>query len=139
MISISKKKFSLIIKLGIVILVLYIIGFCFFQVANFYKISFEKDSLTEQIKFKKNESRVLKIKTAKIKQEMVDINKRYIKHEELDAKVKDIFERMSLLNYNLKYLNAKKVCVDNYILVAQLTADNKKGIQAGEGIFILFR
>ena len=134
MISISKKRFSQLIKLGLVILAAYIIGFCFFQLANFYKISVEIDKATEEIKVKRDETKRLKIKVSKLKKNIEDINKSYIKKDELDTKIKDIFERMSILDYNLKYLSSRKMCIDNYILIAQLTSNNENGIKAGEGI-----
>lgn len=134
MISISKKKFNLIVKLGLVILVIYIIGFCFFQVANFYKVSFEKDKLSEELKAKKTETIRIKNSILGVKNKTKAINKKYITKEQLDTKVKDIFERMSVLDYNLRFLNSKQVCVDNYILVTQLTSRSENGIKAGEGI-----
>jgi cell division protein FtsB len=134
MISISKKRFKQVVKLSLILLVLYVIGFAFFQVANFYKISYEKDKLSDKIKVKQSETIKLKTKISKLKKEMIDTNNKYIKKDELDKKIKDIFERMSILDYNLKYLSSKKVCVDNYILVAQLTSNNENGIRAGEGI-----
>ena len=51
-----------------------------------------------------------------------------------NSKIKDIYKRMSVLDYNLKFLNSKKMCIDNYIIVTQLTARSKEGLKAGEGI-----
>jgi len=134
MISINKKRYKLIIKVGLFILVAYIIGFFFFKLASFFQILFEKDRLTKELQIKKQETISLKRSVVRKKEKIKEVESRYIKKDEIDKKVKDIFERMSVLDYNLKYLNSKKMCIDNYILVTQLTARSKEGLKAGEGI-----
>jgi hypothetical protein len=134
MISINRKRFKLIIKVGLIILVLYVIGFFFFKLASFFKIVYEKERLTKELQLKKQETRSLKRQVIKKEKKMKEIESRYIKKEELDNKIKDIYKRMSVLDYNLKFLNSKKMCIDNYILVTQLTARSKDGLVAGEGI-----
>ena len=134
MISINNKRYKLIIKLALFVLVVYVVGFFFFQLANYFKVSFEKDKLTKELQMKKQETISLKRQVVKKQNKMKEIESRFIKKEEIDKKVKDIFQRMSVLDYNLKYLNSKKMCIDNYILVTQLTARSEEGLKAGEGI-----
>jgi hypothetical protein len=134
MISINKKRFNLIIKIGSILLVLYIIAFFFFKLASFFKIVYEKERLTKELQSNKQETRILKRQVVKKEAKMKKIESMYIKIEELDSKIKDIYKRMSVLDYNLKYLNSKKMCIDNYVLVTQLTARSKEGLKAGEGI-----
>ncbi len=134
MISINNKRFKLIIKVGLFIFVAYLIGFFFFKLASFFKLVYEKEQLTKELQIKKQETLSLKRKVVKTKAKMVEIESKYIKKEEIDSKIKDIYKRMSVLDYNLKFLNSKKMCIDNYIIVTQLTARSKEGLKAGEGI-----
>ena len=134
MISINNKRFKLIIKLGLLIFIAYLIGFLFFKLASFFKLAYEKDVLAKELQIKKQETLSLKRKVASKKAEMVEVESRYIKKEEIDNKIKDIYKRMSVLDYNLKFLDSKKMCIDNYIIVTQLTARSKEGLKAGEGI-----
>jgi len=134
MISINRKRFNLIIKVGFVIFIAYIIGFFFFKLASFFKIAYEKDQLTNELQIKKQETLSLKRKIVNIKDDMKEVESRYIKKDELDSKIKDVYKRMSVLDYNLKFLDSKKMCIDNYIIITQLTARSKKGLNAGEGI-----
>jgi hypothetical protein len=134
MISINKARFKLIIKVGLILLLGYIVVFFFFKLASFFKIVYEKERLTKELQIKKQETLSIKKLILKKKDKIKEIESRFIKKDELDSKIKDIYERMSVLDYNLSYLNSKKICVDNYILVTQLTARSKKGLEAGEGI-----
>lgn len=134
MISIKNKRFKLIIKVGLIIFIAYIIGFLFFKLASFIKISFEKEQLTKELQIKKQETLSLKRKVVNKKADIKKVESSYIKKDELDSKIKDIYKRMSVLDYNLKFLNSKKMCIDNYIIVTQLTARSKEGLKAGEGI-----
>ena len=134
MISINNKRFKLIVKIGIFILIAYLVGFFFFKLASFFQIMFEKDKLTKELQMKKQETISFKKQVIRKKAKIKNVEASYIKKEEIDSKVKDIFKRMSVFDYNLKYLNSKKMCIDNYILVAQLTARSKEGLKAGEGI-----
>ena len=134
MISINNKRYKLIIKLSLLILLVYVIGFFFFQLTNFFKISFEKDKLTKDLQMKKQETISIKRKIARKQNKTKEIETSFIKKDDIDKKVKKIFKRMSVLNYNLKYLDSKKMCIDNYIFVTQLTARSEEGLKAGEGI-----
>jgi hypothetical protein len=134
MISINSKRFKLIIKVGLFIFVAYIIGFFFFKLASFFKLVYEKEQLTKELQIKKQETLSLKREVINTKAKMVEIESKYIKKEELDNKIKDIYKRMSVLDYNLKFLDSKKMCIDNYIIITQLIARSEKGLNAGEGI-----
>ena len=41
---------------------------------------------------------------------------------------------MSVLDYELKYLDSKKMCIDRHIIVAQVSAQSENGLKAAEGI-----
>jgi uncharacterized FlaG/YvyC family protein len=134
MISISKKTVSTITKIGLFVFVIYIIGYVFFKTASYYKIYYEKEQLTKELQMKKNETNSLKRQLENTKKRIENTQKQYISKEELDTKIKDIFKRMSILDYNLKFIDSKKMCVDRYVLITQVTAESDKGLIAGEGI-----
>lgn len=58
----------------------------------------------------------------------------YIQKEELETKVKEIFSRMSIFDYKINYIDARKMCVDRYIIVASVDYQDEKGLKAVEGI-----
>lgn len=134
MISLSRKKVSIIGKLTLIILVVYSLGFVAYRAITFYKIYFEKEALTEQLQVKRNETNSLKRQVELSKKKIEDTEKLYISKEELETKVKDIFGRMSILDYNLKYIDSKKMCLDRYIIISQVSAQSEGGLKAAEGI-----
>jgi hypothetical protein len=134
MISISNKKLSLISKTTIFLLILYSLSFVSYRAISYYKIYFEKEALTNDLQLKKNETNSLKRLVDNSKKKIEDIEKQYITKEELETKVKDIFGRMSILDYELKYVDAQKMCLDRFIIVSQVTAQSEDGLKAAEGI-----
>lgn len=134
MISISNKKVSYISKIGFAILGVYTLGFFTYKIANYYKIAFEREKLELVLQEKRNETINLKSQLDLSKKKIENIEKAYLNKEELEIKVKDIFGRMSVLDYNLKYLDSKKMCIDRYIIITQVSAQSEKGMQAALGI-----
>lgn len=134
MISISSKKLSIISKLTISILILYILAFFSHRVITYYKVYFEKEALTNDLQLKKNETNSLKRQVENSKKKIENIEKSYITKEELEPKVKEIFQRMSILDYDLKYVDAQKMCIDRFIIVSQVSAQSEDGLKAAEGI-----
>jgi hypothetical protein len=134
MISISNKKLSLISKTTIFLLILYSLSFVSYRAISYYKIYFEKEALTNDLQLKKNETNSLKRLVDNSKKKIEDIEKQYITKEELETKVKDIFGRMSILDYELKYVDAQKMCLDRFIIVSHVTAQSEDGLKAAEGI-----
>lgn len=134
MITLNKKTVSLISKVGLLSLSAYIVGFGVYKTADYYKTYYEKEELTKELQIKINETNNIKKQIAQNKKRIEDLENSYIKKEELDIKIKDIFERMSIFDYKLKFLDSKKMCIDRYVLVAQLSAQSEEGLKAGEGI-----
>jgi len=134
MISVSNKNLNKILKIGTLIFAVYVVGYMIVKMASLYQNSYEKNRLTHELSIKKQETRSLKQRIKITKNRMNRINNEYISKEELQVKVKEIFKRFSVLDYELKYLDAKKMCIDRYILVTQLVATSDKGLKAGEGI-----
>jgi len=134
MISISKKTVSFVTKLGIGILAIYSVGFLLYKIGAYYKTYNEKEKLLQELQIKKNETSSLKRQIKLNEERIADIKNSYISKEELEVKIKDIFQRMSVFDYNLKFLDSKRMCIDRYILITQLTHSSENGKKAGEGI-----
>lgn len=134
MISINSNKLKSLSKIAILLLVLYIIGFTVLKAATYYQTQKKKEYLAQELQNKKIEYSKLKLEVNKVKQKSQEVKDSYIKKDEIKDKVSEIFKRMSVFDYNLKYLDAKEMCVDRHIIIAQLTASSQKGIVAGEGI-----
>ena len=134
MISISNKTVSYISKIGLSILGVYVIGFLAYKTIIYYKIANEKEKLEIVLQEKRNETNNLKNNVELSKKKIETLEKQYITKEELEIKVKDIFSRMSVLDYELKYLDSKKMCIDRHILVVGVSAQSKDGLKAAEGI-----
>lgn len=134
MISINANKLKKFSKVSILLLVLYIIGFTVLKAATYYQTQKKKEYLAQDLQNKKIEYSKLKLEVNKVKQKSQEVKDSYIKKDEIKDKVSEIFKRMSVFDYNLKYLDAKEMCVDRHIIIAQLTASTEKGVLAGEGI-----
>ena len=134
MISISNKTVSYISKIGLSILGVYVIGFLAYKTIIYYKIANEKEKLEIVLQEKRNETNNLKSNVELSKKKIETLEKQYITKEELEIKVKDIFSRMSVLDYELKYLDSKKMCIDRYIIVVDLSAQSEGGLRAAQGI-----
>lgn len=134
MISISNKTVSYISKIGLSILGVYVIGFLAYKTIIYYKIANEKEQLEIVLQEKRNETNNLKNNVELSKKKIETLEKQYITKEELEIKVKDIFSRMSVLDYELKYLDSKKMCIDRHIIVVDLSAQSEGGLRAAQGI-----
>ena len=78
MISISNKRISLISKITISVLILYILAFFSNRVITYYKVYFEKEALTNDLQLKKNE-------TNSIKRQNIMLNTSEKKYKEITA------------------------------------------------------
>ena len=134
MISISNKTVSYISRIGLLILAVYTIIFLSYKTIIYYKIKIEKEQLEIVLQEKRVETNSLKSKVETSKNKIETVEKQYISKEELETRVKEIFERMSVLDYEIKYLDSKKMCLDRYLIVTQVSAQSEKGLQAAEGI-----
>lgn len=134
MISISQKKMGFITKMSLSILSIYTIFFVAYRVTTYYNILNEKERLTLELKKTKAEGENLKAQIENSKKKLANLEKSYMTKEEIETKVKDIFQRMSLFDYQLTYLDSKKMCIDRHILVVGVSAQSKDGLKAAEGI-----
>lgn len=134
MISISKKTIKKLTKIGLVALLGYTAYFTLAKASRHYKNYNEKNDLMQKITIKKNKINALKKQKTELEENKKRLKAQYITKAQLAKKVKDIFKRMSLLDYNLKYIDSKQLCLDRYIIVAQLVAQSANGKKAGEGI-----
>ena len=134
MISISNKTVSFFSKSALIVLGIYSIGFFAYKTNIYYKIAAEKEKLEIVLQEKRAETNKLKEDLSTSKNKIETLEKQYITKEELEIKVKDIFNRMSLLDYQLNYLDAKRMCIDRHIIIAQVSAQSENGLKAAEGI-----
>ena len=134
MISISKKKVSLLNKIVLLLLVIYSLSYLSYKVYNYYEIYYKKEGLLKELDIKKNETEVLKNRVSLYKKKILELEEQYITKDELETKVKSIFERMSLLDYQINYLGTKKMCIDRYLLITNIYAQSEEGLKAAEGI-----
>ena len=134
MISISNKTVSFLSKSALIVLGIYSVGFFAYKTLIYYKIAAEKEKLEIVLQEKWAETNKLKEDLSTSKNKIETLEKQYITKEELEIKVKDIFNRMSLLDYQLNYLDAKKMCIDRHIIIAQVSAQSENGLKAAEGI-----
>lgn len=134
MISISSKKLSKLNKVILVGLILYSLLFVFYRAIEYYKFFAEKQELTTQLQMKKNETESLKKDIELEKKVKENFEQNYMTKEEIDNKLKNIFSRMSIFDYELNYLDSKKICIDRYILVVNVNAESENGKKAAEGI-----
>lgn len=134
MISISQKRMGFITKMTLSILIIYTIFFVAYRVTTYYKIFNEKERLTIELQKSRSQTDSLKAQVENSKKKLVDLEKSYMTKEEIETKVKDIFQRMSLFDYQLNYLDSKKMCIDRHILVVGVAAQSEDGLKAAEGI-----
>lgn len=134
MISLSNKVIINVSKIVITTLVIYSILYISFKAMNYYKSYYEKEKLTSELQVKREETTSLKAKVNEAKKRIENLEKSYISKQELESKVKEIFKRMSLADYQLNYLDSKKMCIDRYIIITRVHTQSENGLKAAEGI-----
>ena len=134
MISVNKKTIKSINKIGIYIVLLYSLGFLVYKGMIYIQSLNEKEQLTSSLEKQKKETNLIKEKIILSDNKIKALEANYITTEELETKIKDIYTRMSVFDYNLKYLNIKKMCIDRHIIVSQLTSESENGLKAGYGV-----
>ena len=134
MISFHPKLLSRITKIVLIGLVSYTLLFILFKAIGYFQAKKQKEDLVRDIQIQINERESIKTKVNEVKEKIENLEKSYIQKEELEGKIKDIFQRMSLLDYQLNYVDAKKMCIDRYIIVTRVNYESEKGLKAIEGI-----
>ncbi|WP_198304238.1 hypothetical protein [Arcobacter vandammei] len=135
MISISNNSLKKIAKYVVVAIVAYSVYFMASTVAEYYQAYKDKEKLTNELQIKRDETTAIKQKINSLKDKIKVVQESYIKEDELRTRVSEIFDRVSLIDYQLKLLDVKNECIDRHILVAKLYAKSENGYKAGEGIF----
>lgn len=134
MISISNKTLSLVAKITIALLILYSVVFLSYRAVNYFKTTFEKQKIQQELQLKKDEVQSVIKQTQFNKNRLIQLNKSYMTKDEIAVKIKDIFKRMSVFDYELNYLDSKKMCIDRHILIVQVNSQSQNGQKAAEGI-----
>ena len=136
MINISGKKSSFINKTIFILLAIYSLFFIINEFFDYYNVYNKKELLYKELDVEKNKTELIKEKALSFKKKIEDVKKQYITEEELESKVKGIFERMSILDYQINYLGAKKMCIDRYLLITEVQSQSEEGLKAAEGILL---
>ncbi|CAM3914558.1 hypothetical protein [Arcobacter cloacae] len=134
MISVHSKLVSRITKMLLIGLTTYTVLFILFKAIIYFQSVKQKENLVRDIQIQKEQTEIIKNKVNEVKKKIENLEKIYVQKEELENKIKDIFQRMSLLDYQLNYVDARKMCVDRYIIVARADYQSEKGLKAIEGI-----
>ena len=134
MISVHSKLVSRITKTLLIGLTIYTVLFILFKAIIYFQSVKQKEDLVRDIQIQKEQTEIIKNKVNEVKKKIENLEKIYVQKEELENKIKDIFQRMSLLDYQLNYVDARKMCVDRYIIVARADYQSEKGLKAIEGI-----
>ena len=134
MISISTKKISFINKIVFILVAIYSLIFISYRLVEYYNRHNKVDILSQELKINKEKTKELKNKISLIKKRIKDVKKQYTTEKELESKVKGIFQRMSVLDYQINYLGAKKMCIDRYLLITEVDAQSEEGLTAAKGI-----
>ena len=134
MISVHSKLVSRITKTLLIGLTIYTVLFILFKAIIYFQSVKQKENLVRDIQIQKEQTEIIKNKVNEVKKKIENLEKIYVQKEELENKIKDIFQRMSLLDYQLNYVDARKMCVDRYIIVARADYQSEKGLKAIEGI-----
>lgn len=134
MVSISKKTTKTIVKIGLLILFVYATYFFIQKGTKVYKSKDLKQNLENKITIAKNKTSNIKRQIVLLQQDRQRLQRVYVSQAELEKKIQNIYKRMSVFDYKLKFISAKKMCIDRYIIISQLTSSTKKGQKAGLGI-----
>lgn len=134
MISIHPKLVSKITKLVLIGLAIYTMLFILFKAISYFQSVKQKENLVRDIQIQKEQTDILKNRVNEVKKKIENLEKVYIQKEELEVKIKDIFQRMSFIDFQLNYIDTRKMCVDRYIIVARADYQSEKGLKAVEGI-----
>ena len=134
MISISNNSLKKWSKYVVISMFAYAIFFMTSTVIEYYQAYKEKERLTNELQIKRDETTSLKQKINALKEKTKLIQESYIKEDEIRTRVSEIFDRVSLIDYQLKLLDVRNQCIDRNILVVNLSANSENGYKAGEGI-----
>lgn len=134
MISVSSKSLKNISKVIIIGLLIYSALYLAGTLKDYYDAYKEKERLTNELQFKRDETTLVKQRINKTKENIEKVENSYLKQEEVEIKVKEIFKRVSLLDYQIDFLDSKKMCIDRYILISRISYESDNGRQAATGI-----
>lgn len=131
---ISKKNLNFLTKLSFIIAIIYTIFFISLKIYDISQNSKENEKLQSELKYKKNETNNIKAQIKIVEKRTQKIKNDYLNQEELEKKINKIFNRMSVLDYKLSFINLEKMCLDRYIIVTQVNSKSQEGKKAALGI-----
>ncbi len=92
-----------------------------------YKLAQINSQIESNLRLKKLENKNLSQRNKRLSIKIKSIKASYLTQKELEEKITGIYERMSLLNYNISLIKSQKMCINHYILVNQVSANTKEG------------
>ena len=134
MISVSGKSLKNITKIVVIGVFTYSLLYLASTLKEYYETYKEKERLTIELQVRKDETLAVKEKINKTKEDIQKVENSYLKQDELANKVTEIFKRVSLLDYQIDYMDSKKICIDRYVLITKVNYESENGKQAIEGI-----
>ncbi len=134
MIAIGNNKLKKIAKISLIIFAIYTVFYLAFQVFHYYLTYTKLEKLKTQVREHKQELNTYKQKVRVNQQKIKKIKDSYQTKEEIETKTKNIFKRMSVLNYDLNLLKIKPMCIDRYILFVELDYEDEDALEAGKKI-----
>lgn len=134
MISVSSKSLKNITKTVVIGVFAYSILYLAGTLKEYYDAYKEKERLTNELQIKRDETALVKQRINKTKENIEKVENSYLKQEEVEEKVKEIYKRVSLLDYQIDFLDSKKMCIDRYVLISRISYESDNGKQAATGI-----
>lgn len=134
MINIKKNNFKFILKSLSALLIVSIVFFLLKETYLNFKNKSDIRKIQKQIEEKKKSSDELLSKTIQLKEDVIKIKDLYPSTKEIDEKLRKVFTRMSLLDYQLFLMELKSLCIDRHIIVARIDHTTDAGLKAGLGI-----
>lgn len=126
MINLSKERLILLTKIILGIIIVYTLIISSMKLYVAYQLSKKTNTIIEEIKLKKSHSKKTKQRVHDIQNKITLLNNNYKSKKELEEQISIVFERVSILDYNIQLLDTKKMCIDRYFLVTSITANSEE-------------
>lgn len=131
MISFSKKTVKKSVIVSLVLFAIYSLAFFIFAGIEYYQTYNQKIELIKELEEKKVETNLIKDNIEKISMKSKIVKSKYLDSKQLENKLKTVFKNYSLADYSLSLVDTKMMCIDRTMLIVNLEASSKEGLQAG--------
>lgn len=131
MFSINQKTVNKITFLFITILITYLSYFASIKYQEYKTSVVLKKNLIEIDRLKK----LSFDKMMKVNEEYLNLNKVYGSEDDVKDNLKEIFVKLSNKNNYIQLISLKKLCIDRYLVIINLTSYNEEYITMVNGFF----